>query len=60
VYRSIVSGSQFAKVNPTLVGGLSFTDTSVQSGITYYYVTTAIDSSGAESSFSNQVSAPIP
>ncbi len=61
VYRSIVSGSQYAKVNSSLVvGGLILTDTGVQSGITYYYVTTAVDSSGAESSYSNQVSAPIP
>jgi len=60
VYRSTVSGSQYAKLNPSLVGSLSFTDTSVQSGLTYYYVTTAVDSTGAESGYSNQVSAPVP
>jgi len=30
------------------------------SGITYYYVTTAVDSSGSESAHSNEVSALIP
>jgi hypothetical protein len=60
VYRSIVSGSQYAKLNSLPVSALNFTDTNVQSGNTYYYVTTAVDSTGAESSYSNQVSAPIP
>jgi hypothetical protein len=32
----------------------------VQSGTTYFYVTTAVDSSGAESSYSNQVQAVVP
>ena len=35
-------------------------DTTVQNSTTYYYVTTAVDSSGAESAYSNQVTAPIP
>ena len=60
VYRSTVSGSLFARVNSALVGGLAYTDSSVQSGRTYYYVATAVDGSGNESVFSNQVSAAIP
>ena len=32
VYRSSVSGSSYAKVNSSLVGGVSFTDSNVQSG----------------------------
>jgi len=32
----------------------------LQSGTTYYYVTTAVDSSGNESVYSNQAAAVIP
>ena len=32
----------------------------VQSGQTYYYVVTAVDSSNVESTYSNQASATIP
>jgi hypothetical protein len=60
VYRSTVSGGPYAKINSSLVAALNYTDSPVQSGSTYYYVTTAVDSGGNESVFSNQVSAPIP
>src|SRR5205085_113475 len=44
VYRSTVSGTQYAKVNPSLVvGSLAYTDTTVLGGMVYYYVTTAVD-----------------
>jgi fibronectin type 3 domain-containing protein len=39
---------------------LSYTDATVQNGTTYYYVTTAVDASGSESAFSNEVSTVIP
>ena len=60
VYRSTVSGSGYTKVDSSLVSGLNYTDSTVQSGTTYYYVTTAVDSSGSESVYSNEVSEPIP
>jgi fibronectin type 3 domain-containing protein len=60
VYRSTVSGGSYTKINSSLVAVLSYTDSTVQSGTTYYYVTTAVDSTGAESVFSNEASAPIP
>ncbi len=60
VYRSTVSGGPYAKINSSLVAALNYTDSTVQSGTTYYYVTTAVDSGGNESVFSNQVSATIP
>jgi fibronectin type 3 domain-containing protein len=60
VYRSTVSGSGYSKLNSALVGGLNYTDSTVQSGQTYYYVTTAVDSSGDESGDSNQAQAIIP
>jgi hypothetical protein len=60
VYRSTVSGSSYTKTNSSLVAALTYTDSSVQSGTTYFYVTTAVDSNGVESANSNEVSAPIP
>jgi hypothetical protein len=61
VYRSTTNGSGYAKINTALVSGVSYTDSStLQSGTTYYYVTTAVDSSSNESSYSNQASATMP
>jgi fibronectin type 3 domain-containing protein len=60
VYRSTVSGSSYTKINSSLVTGLTFTDSTVQNATTYYYVTTAVDSSGDESAYSNVASATIP
>jgi len=60
VYRSTTSGSGYAKINSGLVGSVTYSDTTVQNGSTYYYVTTAVDSSGDESSYSNQATAVIP
>jgi len=60
VYRSAVSGSSYAKVNGSVLGGVSYADSSVQSGQTYYYVATAVDAGGNESTYSNEVSAIVP
>lgn len=60
VYRGTVSGGPYAKLNSALVPSAGYSDSSVQSATTYYYVTTAVDSTGMESSYSNEASAPIP
>jgi len=60
VYRSTVSGTQYTKVNSSLVGGLAYTDGTVLGGTLYYFVTTAVDASGNESAHSNEVSANVP
>jgi len=60
IYRSATSGSGYVKLNSSLNAATAFTDNSVTAGSTYFYVTTAVDSSGSESSFSNQVQAVIP
>jgi hypothetical protein len=60
VYRGTVSGGPYTKINSALVTALTYTDSTVQNGTTYYYVTTAVDSGGTESVHSNEVSAPIP
>jgi len=59
VYRSTINGTGYAKI-ASLGLVLAYTDPSVQSCSTYYYVTTAVDSTGTESAFSNQATAPIP
>ncbi len=62
VYRSTVSGTGYSRINssPLSTALLSFTDTGVLNGTTYFYVTTAVDASGVESTFSNETSAVIP
>ena len=60
VYRSQTSGTGYVKINGTLVPTLNYTDASVQNSITYFYVTTAVDSNGVESVYSNEASAVIP
>jgi ASPM-SPD-2-Hydin domain-containing protein/HYDIN/CFA65/VesB family protein len=59
VYRGSRTGGPYQLVNPS-VASLAFTDSTVQSGTTYYYVVTAIDNSGVESNFSNEAVAVIP
>lgn len=61
VYRSTVSGGPYTKISPTLATSiLLFTDTTPVSGKQYFYVVTAVDTSGAESSASVQVAVTIP
>lgn len=60
IYRSTTNGSGYVKVNGSLVAGVSYTDSTVQNATTYYYVTTAVDSTGEESIYSNQATAVIP
>ncbi len=60
VYRATVSGGPFTKINTALNATTAFVDNSVQAGQTYYYVTTAVDGTGLESGYSNQVKTIIP
>jgi len=60
IYRGTKTGGPYSKLNSSLDGGLSYTDTSVQAGQTYFYTTTAVTSDGTESSHSNEVEAIIP
>lgn len=59
VYRGLQSGGPYSIIN-SLDPNTSYIDNSVDSGITYYYVTTAVNSSGQESVYSNQAEASIP
>jgi hypothetical protein len=60
VYRSTFSGTGYTRINSALLAVLAYTDTTVQSGTTYYYVTTGVDSTGTESAYSNEAQAIIP
>jgi hypothetical protein len=61
VYRGQVVSGPYSKINTGgLVGSTLYSDTSVASGMTYYYVATVVDSSGQESAHSNQAQAAIP
>ncbi len=60
VYRGSVSGGSYSKINSALDASTAYTDNTVTAGQTYYYVTTAVDGSGNESGYSNQVQAVIP
>ena len=60
IYRSGTSDGPYAKINPALNAAAAYTDNTVQAGVTYYYVTTAVDASGVESVYSNQAPAVVP
>ena len=60
IYRSASSGGPYVKQNSTLAVGTTYTDSSVLSGQTYYYVATAVDASNNESGYSNEASATVP
>jgi len=60
IYRGGVSGGPYAQINSGLAPIDTYSDSSVVSGQTYYYVTTAVDASGVESGYSNEAQAVIP
>lgn len=60
VYRGLQSGGPYSRINSVLEVPPSYVDHDVKSGWTYYYVVTAVDSSGLESAYSKEVVAIIP
>jgi hypothetical protein len=60
VYRGTASGGPYTRLNSSVDANTAYTDNSVQNGLTYYYVTTAVDSNNAESAHSNQATSVIP
>ena len=60
VYRSTTSGGPYTKMNPSPIAIVTYTDTAVSAGLTYYYVLTSVDVSGNESAYSTQASGVIP
>jgi hypothetical protein len=59
MYRSTVSGTSYG-LGASAIGTSTFLDQAVQSGMTYYYVVTAVDDRGVESGYSNEIRAVIP
>jgi fibronectin type 3 domain-containing protein len=59
VYRSETSGGPYTSISGT-IAALQFTDSSVLSNRTYFYVVTATSSNGIESAPSAEVTAQIP
>jgi hypothetical protein len=60
VYRGGTHGGPYSQINPVLDATTSYTDSTVQSGKTYYYVATAVNALLQESAPSNEVKVVIP
>jgi archaellum component FlaF (FlaF/FlaG flagellin family) len=60
VYRGAASTGPFSKINPSLNSTTAYTDSTVAANQTYYYVTTAVNSSNTESAPSTPAEAIIP
>ena len=60
VYRKSKSETDYRKMNSSLVEGLKYIDTTVQSGATYHYIVRAVDADGHESVNSQEFTVVIP
>jgi hypothetical protein len=60
VYRKKGPDGEFLKLNPKPIQALTYTDDSVESGVTYFYVTRSVDAHGAESANSNLFTVTVP
>src|SRR5215471_10667372 len=59
-YRGNQSGGPYTRLNSSLVATTAYTDSTVEAGQTYFYVVTAVNSSGVESVYSNQGQVTVP
>ena len=55
IYRTTKSKGPYSKINTSPHSNSTFTDSSFQSGETYFYVTTALNKNGKESQYFIQV-----
>jgi hypothetical protein len=60
VYRKTSANGSFTKINSKLDSQTTYTDSTVLGGTTYYYATTAVNSSGKESAYSNRAQVLVP
>ena len=60
IYRSTTSGSNYQLLSTVSKPVITYTDTTVSNGTTYYYVITAINGTGLDSPRSSQVSIVVP
>jgi len=60
IYRSTSLNGSYNRLNSSLDTVTSYTDATIASGATYYYATTAVNSAGEESGYSNRVQVVVP
>lgn len=60
ILRGTTSGGPYAQLGSVTASATSYTDSTVSSGSTYYYVVQAVDTAGATSADSGQAVAVIP
>jgi hypothetical protein len=60
VYRGTQASGPYTKLTSSSMVAVSFTDSAVQAGQTYYYAVTAVDNNNNESAYSNQAQAVVP
>jgi hypothetical protein len=60
IYRKTSLTGSYARINSKLDNDTSYTDATVIHGTTYYYATTAVNSKGKESDYSNRVEVVVP
>lgn len=60
VYRGTSRTGRYNKINASLDPETTFRDATIVSGSTYFYATTAVNSSGEESAYSNRVEVVVP
>jgi Abnormal spindle-like microcephaly-assoc'd, ASPM-SPD-2-Hydin len=60
IYRGSSKGGPFTEINSALDSSTNYTDYTVVSGDTYYYVATEVNAQGQESGYSNVAKAVIP
>ena len=60
VFRGTAKSGPFDEINTALDSSTGYTDSTVVAGNTYYYVTTAVNSEGKQSGYSNVTEAVIP
>jgi hypothetical protein len=60
VYRAATAVGPFVKLSSSPITSTSYTDSTVQAGLTYYYAATTVDNFGNESGYSPTASATVP
>lgn len=60
IYRKTSLTGSYTRINSKLDPDTSYTDATVIHGTTYYYATTAVNSKGKESDYSNRVDVVVP
>jgi len=57
IYRSTSSGTDFSKINSSTITSLTYADSGLTNGTTYYYKIASLDTSGNESGYCDEISA---